>query len=371
MSKHLFRRETLTIRLKWASHISIAPQLRHPVRNETVATLLQALNAEPSQLRQVTPIASTSAMLPLSLDSRTLIMSILNITPDSFSDGGRHFSVSDAVEAAQHQVAAGADVLDVGGVSTRPGSVHVTEEEELHRVIPVIQAIREAGISTPISVDTYRASVARQSIEAGADIINDISGGLKDPAMLETVAELDVPFVLMHMRGEPEEVNQPRHQKYEGGDVVSGVRSELAQAVRKALEAGIKRWNIILDPGVGFSKNAQGNLQLLRDLPAVTGRQLLPTRSPLLLQGTKEQGKERDAGDADSALLCRFPVLVGISRKGFLGKITGQAVPTKREYANSAVHALAIANGANIIRVHDVAAAQDAAKVADAIYGRQ
>lgn len=295
-------------------------------------------------------------------------MSILNITPDSFSDGGRHFSVTDAVQAAKAQVEAGADILDIGGVSTRPGSAHVTEEEELRRVIPVIEAIREAGITAPISVDTYRASVARASIEAGADIINDISGGLKDPDMLHTVAELDVPFVLMHMRGEPEEVNQPRHQKYEGDDVVAGVRKELAEAVRKALEAGVKRWNIVLDPGVGFSKNAEGNLKLLKDLPLVTGRQHALKHRQLLLQAASTSG---NSVDEDSLLLSNFPVLVGVSRKGFLGKITSQPDPTKREYANSAVHALAIANGANVIRVHDVAAARDAARIADAIYGRK
>lgn len=299
-------------------------------------------------------------------------MSILNITPDSFSDGGRHFSVLDAVEAAKRQVASGADILDIGGVSTRPGSAHVTEQEELDRVIPVIRGIREADITTPISVDTYRASVARQSIQAGADVINDISGGMKDPDMLQTVAELDVPFVLMHMRGEPEEVNQPRHQEYEGGDVVHGVRTELAHATRKALDAGIKRWNIILDPGIGFSKNAEGNLKLLRDLPAVTGRRAIATQtSPLLLQNTTQASHTSNETDEDSLLLSRFPVLVGISRKGFLGKIASQPDPTKREYANSAVHALAIANGASIIRVHDVDAARDAARVADAIYQKK
>lgn len=351
-------------------YYSIAPDLQHPVQQASIESLLHALDVRTSELRQVTPIASTSSTLPLSIDSRTLIMSILNITPDSFSDGGRHFSTSDAVDAAKKQVASGADILDIGGVSTRPGSAHVTEEEELQRVIPVIQAIRQAGITTPISVDTYRASVARASIEAGADIINDISGGLQDPNMLETVADLDVPFVLMHMRGEPEEVNQPRHQKYEGDDVVRGVRTELAQAVRKALDAGIKRWNIILDPGVGFSKNAEGNLKLLRDLPAVTGRQAVLTNSTFLPHSTAST-TPKTIVDEDSLLLSKFPVLVGISRKGFLGKITGQSDPTKREYANAAVHALAIANGANIIRVHDVDAARDAARVADAIYGRQ
>ena len=291
-------------------------------------------------------------------------MAILNVTPDSFSDGGSYSSESDAVSAALALISEGADIIDVGGISTRPGSSFVTEEEETRRVIPVVRAIRKANASIPISVDTYRASVAEKSVAAGASIINDISGGMHDPAMLETIARLDVPFVLMHMRGKPEEVNNPRHQVYEGDDVVGGVRRELALAVRKALQAGIKRWNIILDPGIGFSKNVQGNLALLRNLPAATGRQSarppLPASSPDLSNN-----------DEDSRLLSGFPVLVGASRKGFVGKITERADPKAREYANCAIHALAIADGANIIRVHDVSAARDAARMTEALYGRR
>lgn len=309
-------------------------------------------------------------------------MSILNVTPDSFSDGGSYPSIEAAVEAVKQHVASGADIIDIGGVSTRPGSLHVTEAEELDRVIPVIRAIREAGLTVPISVDTYRASVARISIEQGANIINDISGGLHDPDMLGTVARLDCPFVLMHMRGRPEEVNDPKHQHYENGDVVGGVRKELAQTVRKALQAGIKRWNIILDPGVGFSKNQEGNLALIRALPEVTGRHVAlaasATRQPTLL-GPSHAGhavtngsfSTGPAADPDSTLLSNFPVLVGVSRKGFIGKITGQADPQAREFGNAAIHALSIANGANIIRVHDVDAARDVVRITDAIYGRQ
>lgn len=320
-------------------------------------------------------------------------MSILNVTPDSFSDGGSYGSVDSAVQAALSHVQQGADVIDIGGVSTRPGSAHVTEEEELQRVIPVIEAIRKGLASdgvhrVPISVDTYRASVAEKSIQAGADIINDISGGLHDPLMLATVAQLDVPFVLMHMRGKPEEVNNPHHQRYENGDVVGGVRRELAATVRKALAAGIRRWNIILDPGISFSKDINGNLALLRHLPAVTGR-ATSSSSPfassdvrqagdhrprvagaegLLLTQEPEQLSQSDHEDAE--LLSGFPVLVGVSRKGFIGKITEQPEPKEREFGNSAIHALAIANGANVLRVHDVRAARDAVRITDAIYGR-
>ena len=279
-------------------------------------------------------------------------MSIINVTPDSFSDGGLHMTVDAALAAAKQHVAEGADILDIGGVSTRPGSSHVTEDEEVQRVIPVIRAIRDSGITTPISVDTYRASVAEKSIAAGANIINDISGGLHDPDMFSTIARLDCAFVLMHMRGKPEEVNLPTHQQYEANDVVAGVRGELAATVRKAIAAGIKRWNIILDPGVGFSKNAEGNLQLLRNLPAVTGR------------------APHQADDADSELLSRFPVLLGVSRKGFLGKLTNQTDAAQRDIASSAVHSLAVAQGISILRVHNVPAARDTVLVADAIHGR-
>ena len=291
-------------------------------------------------------------------------MSILNVTPDSFSDGGSFQSISEAVSAALTHIDQGADIVDIGGVSTRPGSSHVTEEEELARVLPVIHGIREKDSKMIISVDTFRASVASKSIAAGANIINDISGGMQDGDMLETVAKLDVPFVLMHMRGKPEEVNNPQHQAYEKGDVIGGVRKELIQVVRKALAAGIKRWNIILDPGIGFSKNAQGNLAILRDLPAITGR-----RSIIPLQYPNTPANIR--GEDDLGLLRNFPILVGASRKGFIGKITGRSDPKEREYGNSAVHALAIANGASIIRVHDVKSAKDAASITDAIYGRQ
>lgn len=285
-------------------------------------------------------------------------MSIINVTPDSFSDGGLHASVEGALQAAKQHVAEGADILDIGGVSTRPGSSHVSEEAEVRRVIPVIRAIRQAGITTPISVDTYRAAVARQSIEAGANIINDISGGLHDPAMFSTIAELGCPFVLMHMRGKPEEVNLSHHQQYKNGDVVAGVRRELAATVRQALEAGVRRWNIVVDPGVGFSKNAVQNLELLRDLPLALGRGHAHTFG-------------NDSSRADAALLSQFPVLLGISRKGFLGKLTGQADAAKRDLSSSAVHSMAIAQGVNIIRVHNVAAARETVAIADAICGRR
>ena len=317
----------------------------HPVHRRTVNELLADLPL-PSSLKRAIPSFPSS--------SRTLIMAILNVTPDSFSDGGAYTTVPSALQAVREHVAADADIVDIGGVSTRPGSSHVTEAEELSRVLPVIRAVREAGLDVPLSVDTYRASVARAAVEAGATIVNDVSGGMHDPAMLSTVAELDCPFVLMHMRGKPEEVNKAVHQTYEGNDVVRGVRTELAHTVRRALDSGIKRWNIILDPGVGFSKNAEGNHQLLRNLPAVTGR------------GGSVQAEDSE----DAALLKGFPVLLGVSRKKFLGTLIDQPDATKREIASSAVHALAVSQGVDILRVHDTKAAREVVKVVEGVYGR-
>lgn len=340
---------------------SIAPKLVHPILKQDVLHLLNSLPIGTTQLRKVAPLPFGQTPLSFSPTSCTIIMSILNVTPDSFSDGGSYGSVEDAVKAGLEHVKQGAGIIDIGGVSTRPGSKPVTEEEELRRVIPVVEGLREAGCAVPISVDTYRASVAKATVKAGASIINDISGGLHDPEMLTTVARLDVPFVLMHMRGAPEEVNQKRHEQYEGGDVVGGVRMELAESVKKALNAGIKRWNIILDPGIGFSKDMAGNLALLRDLPALTG-------------GTSHLGRQSSSAIEQAeycTALAGFPVLIGVSRKGFIGKITGQEDPKNREYANSAIHALAIANGASILRVHNVSIARDAVRIADAIYGKE
>ena len=333
--------------------------LTHPVHESATAELLNKVTARgESQLQRITPLSASAdsrgpGTLHLSSSSPTLIMSILNVTPDSFSDGGKYSDVDVAVKTVLQHVADGAHIIDIGGVSTRPGSQHVTEAEELERVIPVVAALRKAGCIAAISIDTYRASVARAAIEAGASIINDVTGGVHDPDMLSTIAELDVPFVLMHMRGKPEEVNIAAHTVYEADDVVGGVRKELAIAVRKALEAGVKRWNIILDPGIGFSKNVKGNLTLLQHLPLVTGRQA-----------------KVDAYDEDAKLLSGFPILVGLSRKGFIGKLTGQTDPMQREYGNAALHALAISNGANILRVHDVRAARDAVAVTDAVLGK-
>lgn len=271
-------------------------------------------------------------------------MSIVNTTPDSFSDGGDNVSVETAVRTAQLHLQQGAHIIDIGGMSTRPGAADVSVEEEAGRVVPVIQALRAAGVTAPISVDTFRAEVARQAIAAGADIINDVLGGSSD-GMLAVMAELDVPVILMHSRGTPQTMSSMT--EYPGNDIVAGVRSELAQRVQAALDAGVKRWNIVIDPGIGFAKTGQDNLVLLRRLREVLG-----------------EGQDC----SDSLGLSTFPSLVGLSRKKFIGTLTGKQNAKERVLGTAAGVTASIAGGADIVRVHDVEAMVDVVKVADGIY---
>lgn len=271
-------------------------------------------------------------------------MSIVNTTPDSFSDGGDNVSVETAVRTAQLHLQQGAHIVDLGGMSTRPGAADVSVEEEAGRVVPVIQALRAAGVTAPISVDTFRAEVARQAIAAGADIINDVLGGSSD-GMLAVMAELDVPVILMHSRGTPQTMSSMT--EYPGNDIVAGVRSELAQRVQAALDAGVKRWNIVIDPGIGFAKTGQDNLVLLRRLREVLG-----------------EGQDC----SDSLGLSTFPSLVGLSRKKFIGTLTGKQNAKERVLGTAAGVTASIAGGADIVRVHDVEAMVDVVKVADGIY---
>lgn len=271
-----------------------------------------------------------TARRALSLD-RSLIVGILNITPDSFSDGGVHADPGAAVAAAHRMRAAGADVLDVGGESTRPGAGTPDEAEERRRVIPVIERLA-AEVDLPISVDTRRAAVARAAIAAGADIVNDISGLTRDRAMAGVVAEAGAGVIVMHMRGEPDTMD--RCAVYD--DVVADVTRELAARRDAALAAGIAADHIVLDPGLGFAKTTDHNLTLLRHL------------------------------DAIAAL--GHPVLVGPSRKRFLGAVTGKAL-NDRDGATAAACAAARVLGAALFRVHDVAAARAALDVADAVLG--
>lgn len=270
---------------------------------------------------------------PLRLD-RPRVMGIVNVTPDSFSDGGDHFDLEAAVAHGLQLAAEGADILDVGGESTRPGAVRVAAEEELGRVVPVVRELAAAGI--PVSVDTMRAAVAEAAIEAGAALINDVSGGLADPRMLDVCAAAEVPVCLMHWRTERFGSASGRAEPSAAG-IVAEVRDHLRGLAERALAKGIPAERIILDPGLGFAKNADDNWALLHGL--------------------------------DRLIELGFPVLVAASRKRFLGSllpgVDGQPRPVSgRDPATAAITALSAAAGAWAVRVHDVAPSADAVRVA-------
>jgi dihydropteroate synthase len=259
-----------------------------------------------------------------------VLMGVLNVTPDSFSDGGEFFGVEPAVLHAEKMFDEGAQVIDVGGESTRPGSDPVSPEEELRRVLPVIQGILSACPDSIVSIDTYRFSIAEAALDAGARAVNDVTA-LGDPRMAGLMAERGCPIILMHMLGEPKSMQQdPRYE-----DVVREVRGFLAERVERAIRAGVEPENIILDPGIGFGKTMEHNLKLLKRL--------------------------------DSLVELGFPVLVGVSRKSFLGKITGSEDPKSRLFGTMAANVLAYERGASLFRVHDVRANKKALAVAAAI----
>ena len=267
---------------------------------------------------------------------RCAVMGVVNVTPDSFSDGGRWFDTTAAVKHGLDLVAQGADLVDVGGESTRPGATRVDEAEELRRVIPVVRGLASEGVT--VSVDTMRASVAERSLAAGAVLVNDVSGGLADPAMIPVVASAGAPFVVMHWRGFLEGGNV--QGTYE--DVVSEVVDELHARVEAVLAGGIAADRLVVDPGLGFSKQAEHDLTLLAHLDRL-----------------------RDIG---------HPVLVAASRKRFLGRVLagpeGAAPPAReRDAATAAVSALAAHPGAWAVRVHEVRATADAVRVSRAVEG--
>jgi dihydropteroate synthase len=291
----------------------------------------------------------------LELGKRTLVMGVVNVTPDSFSDGGMYFDRDRAVEHALQLLADGADIIDVGGESTRPGArvlaldsgtaksgatapdpkgrTAVPEKEERDRVIPVITAIKKQKPTALISVDTYKAAVAKAAVEAGAGIVNDVSGFRWDPLMKKTLAQLQCGVVMMHMRGRPEEWRTLPPV----GDMVVVIKREFSDWTQEAVRLGIKRDRIVLDPGLGFGKNFEQNYPLLKRL--------------------------------DELHTLRFPLLVGASRKSFVGRALakdGKDAPVgDRLYGTLAAETAAILNGAHIIRTHDVKASVDAAKMAD------
>ena len=256
-----------------------------------------------------------------------LIMGVLNVTPDSFSDGGRFLKLEQALGHALEMIEQGATIIDVGGESTRPGAEAISAEEELKRVMPVIEKIR-AKSEVLISIDTYKSKVAAAALQAGADIINDISAGLLDPAMIEVAKHYDCPVILMHMKGQPQ--NMQVNPFYE--DVVEEIYWFLKKRIQHFEKAGINK--LIIDPGIGFGKRLADNLHLLRDLKDFT--------------------------------FLKRPILVGTSRKSFIGKILEKTVED-RLIGSLTTQILAVQNGANIVRVHDVQATADALKIMSAI----
>ena len=266
----------------------------------------------------------------LDLSRKTHIMGILNITPDSFSDGGIHFDASHAVDHALRMIDDGADIIDIGGESTRPGSEPVSLDEELRRTLPVIAALAE-NISVPISIDTYKSPVAIRALEAGASMVNDISGMRFDPEMPKVISRFRVPVVIMHIKGTPK--NMQLHPTYEA--LIPEIMDYFRSSIRFAVKSGIPEKMIILDPGIGFGKTFEHNLEIMNNL------------------------------DTFSAL--EKPLLIGPSRKAFLGKILGGLPPQERLEGTAASVAISIIKGAHIVRVHDVREMARVAKVADAI----
>ncbi|KAJ1652256.1 trifunctional dihydropteroate synthetase [Dispira simplex] len=319
----------------------IAKDVEHPTLFKTCEQLLKF------RCHQESPNGVIERVFPLhdqvwSWEERTYLMGILNCTPDSFSDGGRWLDVDQAVNHAQDIVNEGADMVDVGGMSTRPGSEEVSEDEEIRRVVPVLEKLRDRLFAAPLSIDTFRSRVAEAAIKAGASFINDISGGARDPAILQVAAKYQVPYCLMHMRGNSQTMVSLTQYAEGPGNVVKVIAAELQAAVHRALQAGIYRWNIIVDPGVGFAKTAQQDMEILRDLYKLT--------------------------DPQSSPIASFPILVGTSRKKFIGKYTGRTVPEERKWGTAATCSAAIAGGCHILRIHDVKEMRDVIKVSDGVW---
>ena len=303
---------------------------------------------------------------------RTYLMGILNTTPDSFSDGGVNAELDIALENALQMVKSGVDIIDIGGVSTRPGSIAPSAEEEWERVVPIVKAIRshpdEDLKNVIISIDTYRASVASDSIEAGADIINDISGGLYDEKMFDVIAETGVPYILNHTRGtpdtmsklnqytandDPDLVEYTRCQSNYNHDediLLKAVARELCVQYEKAIDRGVKRWQIITDPGIGFAKDLKQNLALIRGTPLIKS-----------YSNYNESTKRYNSLDG-------LPILVGPSRKKFIGTLTNEKIPAERVLTTGAVIMSCIGYQSDIVRVHDVEEMKKVLLIGDALY---
>jgi dihydropteroate synthase len=274
----------------------------------------------------------------LALGERTLVMGVLNVTPDSFSDGGKFFDPEIAIEHALAMECAGADLVDIGGESTRPGSAETPASEELDRILPVLEALR-GRLKVPISVDTRRGSVAELAVRTGAELLNDVSGLKSDPRIAEVAARWHVPLILMHMRGEPRTMQKGPFAR----DVVRDVAQGLRKSVGIARKAGVAKSQVILDPGIGFGKSYAQNYELLQKLPQLAK--------------------------------LGYPLLVGTSRKTFLGVTLARdgkpAPPEERIWGTAATVTASILGGAHIVRVHDVEEMVQVARVADCLLNRR
>ena len=266
----------------------------------------------------------------LDFSKKTYIMGILNVTPDSFADGGLYFDKSSAIERAYQIVEEGADIIDIGGESTRPGSEPISIKEELIRTIPLIEAISKK-IKVPISIDTYKSEVAKVALDAGASMVNDISGLRFDPRMPDVVSEYKVPVVIMHIKGKPQDMQQ--NPVYDA--LIPEIIDYFRMGIKIATGAGISEDKIIIDPGIGFGKTFAHNLEIINNLYEFT--------------------------------LLEKPILIGPSRKAFIGKILGDVPATERLEGTAAAVSISIINGANVVRVHDVKETVKVAKVADAV----
>ncbi len=261
---------------------------------------------------------------------KTYIMGVLNVTPDSFSDGGIYFNKDAAIEHSLKLIEDGADIIDIGGESSRPGSLPIPLEEEIRRTIPVITEIAKR-INTPISIDTYKSEVARRALDAGASIINDISGLRFDPEMAAVIAQNNVHVILMHIKGTPN--NMQLNPSYEA--LIPEILDYIRGSIQICRQFGIPMQNIIIDPGIGFGKTLEHNLEIIANL--------------------REFSK------------LGFPIAIGVSRKAFIGKILDDAPPAMRFEGTASAVAISVFNGANIVRVHDVAEMSKVVKIADAI----
>lgn len=268
--------------------------------------------------------------ITLDFSKRTYIMGVLNVTPDSFSDGGLYFEKDVAIEHALKLIEDGADIIDIGGESSRPGSLPVPVEEEIRRTIPVITELTKKT-RIPISIDTYKAKVAKEALDAGASIVNDISGLRFDPEMASVVAKNNVPIILMHIKGTPN--NMQINPTYEA--LIPEIIDYLRGSIQLCRKSGIPDQNIIIDPGIGFGKTLEHNLEIIANLKEFTSL-----------------GK---------------PIAIGVSRKAFIGKILGDVPTSKRLEGTASAVAISIFNGANIVRVHDVLEMSKVVKIADAI----